>query len=294
MKAVYDNLRQQINPSDLEAKMNKQKDKLGQHPDLVEFRFVGVPLVIFGNKFDKYTELEPSIKRNISIMLRSYAHCFGANLFCSSSAHHHPQCARKVRDLIQNFIYDEEFMNVKIKTKDYYIRPFFIKHGTDSIKDLEVSLKSHNPLSTILYEKYRANYGEVDNIEKGSNVIKPKFDQYPEKEIDLIRDKKNRELQQLMQFKKSFMIQKNRESVAEKEEIRQSMIESVDHNNSDEYKPSINVNYQKDDLADMSEKRKKRIFGNTDVSQSVRPNENTEREQYRGNGEDLDNSYEVL
>lgn len=114
--------------------------------------------------------------------------------------------------MIQNYIYDEEFMNVKIKTKDYYIRPYFIKHGTDSIKDLEISLKSHNPLSTILYERYKELYGDVDDIEKGSNVNKPKFDQYPEREIDVIREKKNRELQQLIQFKKAFMQQKEKES----------------------------------------------------------------------------------
>lgn len=110
MKTVYEHLSNQINPNELDQKMNKHRDKLGQHPDLIEFRFCGVPLVIFGNKFDKYTELEPNIKRKISIMLRSYAHCFGANLFCSSSAHHHPQCAKKIRDLIQvnNFINDLE------------------------------------------------------------------------------------------------------------------------------------------------------------------------------------------
>ena len=82
---------------------------------------------------------------------------------------------------------------MKIKTKDYYIRPFFIKHGTDSIKELEISMKSHEPLWKVIYHKYSTTYGDVDLIgAKVSEGNKLKFDQYPEERIDLIRDKKNR------------------------------------------------------------------------------------------------------
>jgi len=70
---------------------------------------------------------------------------------------------------------------------------------------------------------------------------KPKFDQYPEPAIDEIREKKNRDLQQMIQFKKSFNQQRLRETEMEKEEVRQSLFRGDTQQDEEEYKPDINL-----------------------------------------------------
>jgi hypothetical protein len=226
----------------LDSKISQHRNRLGTHPDNIEFKWISVPLIILGHKFDKYMELQPVEKRQISQILRSYAHLYGASLCCSASSDEHAQCAKKVKEVITNYIYDDDFMNVRIKASDYYIRPFFIKHGNDSIKDLEISMKSHDPLSKVLFKKYSLTYGDPEILTSGKNDSnKPKFDQYPEKNIDIIRENKNRELQSMIQFKKTFNQERIRDSLVEKEEMQQSLFRGEGTGDDEEYRPEFDL-----------------------------------------------------
>jgi hypothetical protein len=232
----------EMRSENLDSKISQHRNRLGTHPDNIEFKWMSVPLIILGHKFDKYMELQPVEKRQISQILRSYAHLYGASLCCSASSDEHAQCAKKVKEVITNYIYDDDFMNVKIKTTDYYIRPFFIKHGNDSIKDLEISMKSHDPLFKVLFKKYSLTYGDPNPSNSSKNDSnKPKFDQYPEKDIDFIREKKNRELQSMIQFKKTFNQERIRDSLAEKEEMQQSLFRGEGTGDDEDYRPEFDL-----------------------------------------------------
>lgn len=297
METAHDSLAKEMKSEYLDSKTSQHRNRLGTHADNIEFKWISVPIIILGHKFDKYMSLQPVEKRQIAQILRSYAHLYGANLCCSASGDDHPQCAKKVKEVITNYIYDDEFMNVKIKSSDYYIRPFFIKHGNDSIKELEISMKSHDPLWKVLYKKYCMTYGEVDLGSGGKNEgSKPKFDQYPEKAIDEIREKRNRDLQQMIQFKKSFNQQRLRETEMEKEEVRQSLFRGDTQQDDEEYKPDINLGIRQNGGEQRMQENDQHLTQSVDVPDRGLPNRMVSEPEGVHSGDDFSGSgdYEAL
>ncbi|XP_065069378.1 cytoplasmic dynein 2 light intermediate chain 1-like [Rhopilema esculentum] len=181
------------------AKM-KQKcwERVGEnHADKNLLDPLQIPLLIIGNKYDKYQEMEPEKKKIISKTLRFIAHKNGASLQFSSNKI--DNLSSKTRSLFANMAFN---MSVGKSSVTDHNKPIIVHAGQDKFDDIGAPSISADRMMRVKGgtpdDLWRESFSEVfppQNSEKEELKNDPSKDrQYAEQNIDAIKAQKDQEL----------------------------------------------------------------------------------------------------
>lgn len=131
--------------------------------------------------------------------MRAYAYHYGAGLISSASNRAHPQCAKKCRSAVVNFVYDGELLKTPVKWKEAHLAPFCIKEGLDRKEFMqEIKWKEGATMETIAKLSFGKHLAVKKESERQTESLK---DKYPEPRIDEVLAEKEKILVRQMEEK---------------------------------------------------------------------------------------------
>lgn len=135
----------------------------------------------------------------INQLLRAYAYYYGAGLIASSSARYHPQCAKKCRSAVVNFVYDGELLRTPVKWKEAHLAAFCIKEGLDRKEYIqEFKWKEGAAMEAMAKLSFGKHLAIKKESERQTESLR---DKYPEPRIDDVLAEKEKQLVRQMEEK---------------------------------------------------------------------------------------------
>ncbi|CAF0738032.1 unnamed protein product [Brachionus calyciflorus] len=182
------------------------QERLGGNPDESKLEPIAIPTAIVATKYDIFEKYEPEKQKIITKTLRFVAHFFGACLMFSSNRNE--TSSARLKNVMNNFLLDGT-LTKQIKTETN--KPIFITFGADTFENIglpplspsELNDPNHKTLLDLWKHLFCKNFPQEES-KKDPSLLEDfgRDPQFEESSVDLLRDQKMKELDNLREILK--------------------------------------------------------------------------------------------